>query len=126
MWDELTIPITYDSNWKEASTKILDIVKKETAAVGENAKRTMEKIEGKYYFTKRSLEPAIFVTLTDNWINFGVRYVTEVRSRRALTDRLSRMILEEIENSENIKIASATINITAFPPINVKQEKCNY
>jgi small-conductance mechanosensitive channel len=123
IWDELTIPITYDSNWKEATTKILDIVKKETTQESENAQKTMEKIEDKYYFTKRSLEPAIFLTLTDNWITLGIRYVTEVRSRRALHDRLSRMILAEIEKSDNIKIASSTINITGFPPIHVKQEK---
>jgi small-conductance mechanosensitive channel len=123
IWDELTIPITYDSDWKEATTKILDIVKKETASESENAQKIMEKIEGKYYFTKRSLEPAIFLTLTDNWITFGIRYVTEVRSRRTLHDRLSRIILVEIEKSDNIRIASSTINITGFPPVHVTQEK---
>jgi hypothetical protein len=46
MWDEPTIPTTYDSYLKEAAAKILDIVKKETVLVGESAKRTMEKIEG--------------------------------------------------------------------------------
>jgi len=123
MWDELTIPITYESDWREASAKILDIVKKETSQVGENAKRTMEKIEGKYYFTQRSLEPAIFITLTDNWITFGIRYVTEVRTRRILHDLLSRTILTEIEKSKKIKIASTTLNITEFPTISVKSEK---
>jgi len=123
MWDELTIPITYDSDWKEASTKIIDIVKKETNQVSENAKKTMEKIEGKYYFTQRSLDPAIFMTLTDNWITFAIRYVTEVRTRRTLHDLLTRTILTEIEKTEKIKIASTTLNITQFPPINVKAEK---
>jgi small-conductance mechanosensitive channel len=123
MWDELTIPITYDSDWKEATTKILDIIKKETNQVSNNAQRIMERLEGKYYFTKSSLEPAIFVTLTDNWITLGIRYVTEVRTRRYLHDQLSRIILSEIEKSEKIKIASSTINITGFPPVEVKQGK---
>jgi small-conductance mechanosensitive channel len=122
IWDELTIPITYDSDWNEAASKILDIVKKETIDVSENAKKIMENLEGKYYFTKRSLEPAIFLTLTDNWISFGIRYVTEVKSRRLLHDRLSRTILNEIQKSEKIKIASGTINITEFPTIHIKQK----
>lgn len=123
IWDEMTIPITYDSDWNEATTKILDIVKRETKDVSINALKIMEKIEGKYYFTKRSLEPAVFLTLTDNWITFGVRYVTDVRSRRVLHDRMGRMILSELAQSEKIKIASATINITGFPPVHVKQDQ---
>ena len=122
MWDELTLPITYGSDWKNAADKILSIVRKETAPVAENAKKTMERIEGKYYFTQRSLEPAIYITLTDNWITFAIRYVTEVRTRRAMHDHLSRLVLEEIEKSENIKIASSTINITEFPQVHIKKE----
>jgi small-conductance mechanosensitive channel len=122
MWDELTLPITYDSDWRSAQDKILAIVKAETAQVAENAKKIMERIEGKYYFTQRSLEPAIYVTLTDNWINFGIRYVTEVRTRRALNNRLSRLILEEFEKTPSIKIASTTMQITGFPPVQVRQE----
>ena len=123
IWDEITIPITYDSDWNEASNKILEIVKNETQTVSENARSGMQKLEGKYYFTKRAFEPGIFITLTDNWISFGIRYVTEVRSRRVLHDRLSRQILAEIEKNGKIKVASSTINITDFPPIHVSQEK---
>ena len=119
IWDEITLPITYDSDWNEASNKILEIVRSETQTVSENAKSIMEKLEGKYYFTKRSLEPAIFITLTDNWVTFGIRYVTEVRSRRPLHDRLSRKILAEIEKYPKIKIASSTLNITSFPPLHL-------
>jgi small-conductance mechanosensitive channel len=123
IWDELTIPITYDSDWNQANNLILEIIRKETQPEMDSAQKTMEKIEGRYYFTKRSLEPAIFFTLTDNWITFGVRYVTNVRNRRVMHDRLSRIILGEIEKLENVKIASATLNITKFPPVYFNQEK---
>ncbi len=123
IWDEMTIPITYDSDWKEATQKILEIIKRETKDAINNAQKTMEKIEGKYYFTKRSLEPSIFLSLTDNWITFGIRYVTDVRSRRELHNRLGRLILEEIAQSEKIKIASTTLNVTGFPPIYFKKEE---
>ncbi len=122
IWDEITIPITYDSDWQETASKLLEIVRKQTSSVSENAQKTMQNLEGKYYFTRRSLEPAIFLTLTDNWITFGIRYVAEVRTRRILHDHISREILSEIQKSENIKIASATMNITGFPTLNIKRE----
>jgi hypothetical protein len=47
--------------------------------------------------------------------------VTGIRQRRLLHDKLSRLILKEIENSEKVKIASATMNITGFPPVKLKR-----
>ena len=82
IWDELTIPITYDSEWRETNKVILEIIKTETREIVEKAERTMTELEEKYYFQKRAIEPSIFLTLTDNWICFGIRYVTEVRNRR--------------------------------------------
>jgi small-conductance mechanosensitive channel len=122
IWDELTIPLTYDSDWNQAATKILGIVQKETAQFRANSEKTMERLQGRYYFTQRSLEPAIFVSLTDNWITFGIRYVTEVSNRRATHDHLSRMILAEIEKSPDIKIASSTIDIIGFPKVEIQKE----
>jgi small-conductance mechanosensitive channel len=121
IWDELTIPITYDSDWTEANIKILEILKIETKEINEKAEKIMNGLEGKYYFQKRSIEPSIFMTLTDNWISFGIRYVTEVRNRRVLHDQLSRLILSELSKSDRIKIASTTINITGFPSIRIEK-----
>jgi small-conductance mechanosensitive channel len=122
IWDEISVPITYDSDWNAANAMILDIVKRETKEIVDNAEKNMAQIEEKYYVTKRSLQPAIFLTLTDNWITFDIRYVTEVRQRRVLHDKLSRLILAEIEKSEKVKIASSTLDITAFPPVKLKKE----
>ena len=113
IWDEMSIPITYNSDWKEASQKILEIIKTQTEDVIENAKKTMGKIEGKYYFTPRSLEPSIFLSLTDNWITFGIRYVTDVKSRREIHNRIGRLILTEIAKSEKIKMHEILIPVSA-------------
>jgi small-conductance mechanosensitive channel len=122
IWDEISVPITYDSDWNAANTMILDIVRRETKAIVDNAEKNMAQIEEKYYLTKRSLQPAIFLTLTDNWITFDIRYVAEVRHRRTLHDKLSRLILVEIEKSEKVKIASSTLDITGFPSVKLKKE----
>jgi small-conductance mechanosensitive channel len=63
------------------------------------------------------VEPAVFITLTDNWINFNIRYMTAVRERRMTKNKLSRLILDEIEKSDNIKLASTTIDIIGFPEL---------
>lgn len=117
LWDEISLPITYDSDWKEAITRILAVVRSQTEKVGSEAKESITNMDGKYYLPRRLVEPAVFITLTDNWINFDIRYVTVVRERRMTKSRLSRLILEEIEGSENIKLASTTIDIVGFPEV---------
>lgn len=120
LWDEISIPITYDSDWREAVTMILSVVRRETDDVGREAERSISSLEEKYYLPRKVTEPAVFVTMTDNWINFNIRYVTVVRERRMTKDRLSRRILEQIEGSENIKLASTTIDIVGFPEIRLR------
>jgi small-conductance mechanosensitive channel len=115
IWDDISVPITYDSDWKEAVTKILSVVRRETDHVAFQANKELSTLEEKYYLPRRVMEPAVFITLTDNWINFNIRYVTVVRERRMVRNKLSRLILDEIEKSDKIKVASSTIDIVGFP-----------
>lgn len=123
IWDEIEIPITYDSDWKEAVTTIQRIVGKETKNMAEQAEKEILELGEKYYLTIKAVEPEIYVTLTDNWIAFNIRYITDVRQRRLVRNTLNQKILEEILNSENVKIASTTLDIIGLPDLNIKQNK---
>lgn len=122
IWDELHIPISYASDWKMASQKILEIVKNETRHIAEQAEKEISTMEEKYYLDNRSVEPAIYLTSTDNWISFYIRFPTEVRNRRFIRDKITRLILDELSKS-NIKIASTTLDVVGFPDIKLKDDK---
>ncbi|HDQ05181.1 MAG TPA: mechanosensitive ion channel [Candidatus Bathyarchaeota archaeon] len=112
IWDEITVPITHESDWKQAYDKISAIVQRETGKISEEADEALRKLGERYYLTRRQAEPSIFVTITDNWIEFNIRYVTDVGTRRTTATNLSRLILEEIQKSENIHIASTTLTVS--------------
>ena len=112
VWDEISVPITYDSDWKEAAALFLSIVGREVGELTEQADREIEAIGEKYYLPKKITEPGIFLTLTDNWVTFDIRYVAAVRERRVLHDRLSRLLLEGVDASDRIRIASETSIVT--------------
>jgi small-conductance mechanosensitive channel len=121
IWDEIAIPITYDSDWKEAVATIRRIVGQETKEMAERAEQEILKLKEKYYLTIKAAEPEIYVTLTDNWIALHVRYITDVRQRRAVHNALGQLILETIQKSSKIKVASTTLDIIGFPEVRVKQ-----
>lgn len=112
IWDEISLPITYASDWKKASNVILEIIKKQTENIAAQADKEITKLGEKYYLPKKPVEPVIFLTLTDNWINLNIRYVTDTRERRIIRDKLSKLILGEIEKSKNITIASENIDVS--------------
>ncbi|KAF5087559.1 mechanosensitive ion channel family protein [Methanoculleus horonobensis] len=109
VWDEISIPITYGSDWRRAISLVLDIVREETAATAWRAEREIERVGKRYYLPKRDVEPSVYLTLTDNWITFDIRYVTDVRRKRVTKDDLSRKLLAAIEAADGIAIATENI-----------------
>lgn len=118
IWDEITLPITYESDWQKAHQLILGIVEQETKEVTIMAQDALKKLGKRFYLTGRQAAPFIFVSLTDNWIEFKIRYVTEADVRRKVSTNLSRKILEEIQKAENIKVASSTMDVSGNFSIN--------
>ena len=79
--------------------------------ITEQADKEIGKLGEKYYLSKKPVEPVIFFTITENWLNFNIRYVTDTRERRIIRDKLSRLIWDELEKSKDIKIASENIDV---------------
>jgi len=120
LWDEISIPITYSSDWKAAKMLIIDVINQETRTVEELAKNEISHMERKYFLSRGSMNAEVFVRLTDNWIELTARYVTPVRQRRIIRSKISQKILEDIEKSERINIASQTVDIVGFHASSVK------
>ena len=114
VWDEISIPLTYDSDWRLARDLVLGIVVKETLAMTMQADAEIERIGEKYYLPKKVVEPSTYISLTDNWITLDVRYVTDARGRRILRSRLNELILAAIETEDRISISSTTVTVTSI------------
>jgi small-conductance mechanosensitive channel len=121
LWDEISLPVTYASNWKEASEIMQKIAVKETERFVSEAKQSLSHLEERYYMSERSLEPSVFLQATDNWIKLTLRYVVEVRERRLMHNRLTEILLQEFESNPSINIASSSLAITTLPDIKVKR-----
>lgn len=114
IWDEISIPLTYESDWRRAREIILSILKAETDATTERAKIEIERIGEKYYLPRKVVEPTVYIELTDNWITLDARFVTDARNRRIIRSRLSELILSAVEREEQITIASETMTVTSI------------
>jgi len=123
IWDEITIPLTYDSDWKRAVEAITKIAQKTTAGSTKAAEKEFSRLSVRYFVSKRNLDPGVFVNFNDNWIELTLRYITPAMERRIVNAALSRKILDYIQKTKSIKVSSVTqsIGITEFPEVNVKK-----
>ena len=67
------------------------------------------------------------IALTDNWIQFNLRYIVDFKKRRYVKHLLNDKIRSEIENTKGkVTLASSTVELIKIPDLNVKlnqQEK---
>lgn len=123
LWDEVALPITYDSDWKRAKQIMQQTAKKKSKEISEQASKKLRRLGGKYYYIHRETEPEVYTELTDNWIMVRVRYMTGVIGRRSVRRDIFEEVLALFEKEKKITIASATLEIIDLPTLKVKQVK---
>ena len=82
-----------------------------------DAEEQLSRLMARYPVDEVPVQPMIYTTLTDNWIQMSLRYVVEARRRRELQGKLHRELLERFEADPEITVASATFEIVGFPPL---------
>jgi len=121
LWDEITIPVKYGTNYslaREIFTRIL------TEVVGDYtdyAKRAWKDIVKKYLIEETMIDPEVTLIFHDNWIELTGRFITDYRKRRHTKDRIFTRLLEEIDKTEGqVGIATATFELAESPPLQVR------
>lgn len=123
LWDEVSIRVTYKSDWQKAMKIMTEIAAKETATFSELARKSISRLEQRYYVSDRTMSPSVYLNPADNWIILTLRYVVEVRERREVNSNLLYKIVEQFQKEKNIEIATTTLAIVDFPEIKVKKKK---
>jgi small-conductance mechanosensitive channel len=117
LWDEITIPITYDSDWRWAGEIILEHGQEYSACFQDQAQTELSGMMERYPLHDTSVGPMLYIVMTDNWIEMTLRYVVDARERRTVKGQLHRKLLQHFESEPTITVASATFEIVGFPPL---------
>ena len=127
IWDEFNLPIHYGSDIDLAKSIIIKIASELLSEYITNSKTQWERVVNKYYIEDAVIEPTLAIALTDNWIQFNLRYIVDFKKRRYVKHLLNDKIRSEIENTKGkVTLASSTVELIKIPDLNVKlnqQEK---
>ncbi len=113
LWDEISIPVKYGSNYKAARNLLEKIAQEELGEYAKHASLAWEKLVRRFLIEDARVDPMVTMTADENWMTFTLRYVVDYKKRRTTKDILFARIIEEIEaGKENIAVACTSAEIT--------------
>jgi len=116
IWDEITIPVPYESDWQQAIKIMTHVVldHPEYQSLLPKAQEQRRQARREFAIKITPLEARTYVRLTDNWIELGLVYPVDINFRRSFRSEVSQKILDEF-SLVKITVASQTLSITSIP-----------
>ncbi len=126
LWDEITFPVRYGSDWRYAREMLEKVVGEVVGSYARQSKDAWAEVVRKYRIEEARIDPMITLRADENWVEFTVRYIVDYTSRRATKDRLFTRILEEVDRSDDrVRIATAGFEVLSTPALDVRVSSRN-
>jgi len=124
IWDEIIIPVPYESDWQQAIKIMTGVVLNHLEYQSLLPKAQEQRRQARHEFAIKitPLEARTYVRLTDNWIELGLVYPVAIDIRRSFRSEVSQKILDEFSLAK-ITVASQTLAIVNFPESKSRQER---
>ena len=119
IWDEIHVPITYDSDRARAELILRNAANRHALNQEKIGDEAVHRLREKYQVDPIDLDPAVFYRLTDNWLELSLRFIVPDHGVRSIKDKMSREIIDQLDQAK-IGIASGTYAIVQVPPIEIK------
>lgn len=108
VWNELSVTVTFESDWEEAEGLMLQKAEVEAEKIEPEVKRRIEQMQSRYAIRYEHLGPIVYTTIAGHGVELTLRYLSPVRQRRATTHRISRNILRAFLGHPRIDFAYPT------------------
>jgi len=122
LWEEMHLPIAYETDRRAAERILLDVAARHATPLSHLSEGEVREMQRRYFIAAVDFEPRVFVRLTSNWLELALRFVCRAHGVRALKDRMSREILDRLDEA-GIGVASGTYAVVAMPQLRVKLEQ---
>ena len=121
VWDEIIMPVKFGCDYKLSREIFQKVADEVTGDYARNAKSAWQEMVNKYRIEDARVEPMVTIRVTDNWMEFTIRYIVDYKKRRMTKDILFTRIIEEIDRTGGrVGIASTTLQLVALPELNVR------
>ena len=118
IFEEIAVPIAYDSDWQKAEEIVLSAATSHTTKYTELEQGAIDELKRRYFLGDENPGPRVYWRLTDNWIEMSVRFVVPDHGVRGIKDAMSREIIANLKRA-GMGIASGTYQVVGMPKLQV-------
>jgi small-conductance mechanosensitive channel len=123
VWDEFDLPIRYGSDLELAKKIVITVAQDMLSEYVQNSIAGWKDVVSKYYIEDAQVNPTLAITMTDNWVQFNLRYIVDYKKRRVTKNLLNEEIGKRIqETNGKVILASATFEIVNIPTVYIDKK----
>ena len=121
VWDEVAIPVKHGSDHVLARQLLEQVAHDVVGENGPRVEKAWSQMVNKYRIERAILEPRVTLVVTDNWMEFTLRYVVDFRSRRTTRDRIYTAVLDVFSTTDGkVEVGSTTLHVVDVPDLSVR------
>lgn len=115
LWDSIEVPIRHGSDRERARELLEEAVRTTVGDYVPQAESTWKRLRRKYMLAEANVEPTVRLSVDQDWLTYTVRYTADYRRRVAVRDELWRRVLDAVDGTDGVQIATAAQEITVVP-----------
>jgi len=120
LWDEIMLPITYDSDMRAAVEILLKTGQQYSMQFLEEAAAELDEMKRSLLVPDVELKPQVYLQINNNWIELTMRYVVDTKQRRRAKSFIFTEVFQQIQRHGNIRIGSETFEVTLSDTANAQ------
>jgi small-conductance mechanosensitive channel len=105
IWNEVSLVVTFDSDWKGAKQIIEGIAAAEYELIRASTEEARQRAENEHVIQYRNLTPRVYTSVVDRGVRLTLRYLSSPRLRRDSEQRVWEAVLTAFESRDDIKFA---------------------
>ena len=108
IWHEIPVVITFESNWEKAKSMLQNIVDKYAKNIDQRVAQQVREANRELPIRYTKLTPAVYTRVERSGVLLTIRYLCEVRRRRASEQEIWEKILKNFAQHSDIEFAYPT------------------
>lgn len=108
IWNEVTVRLTFESNYEKAKTLLQEIADRHTAELRGKVEQQVMEAASNYYLNYSKLTSSVYTEIKEYGICLTIRYLTEPRRRRATMQQIHEEVIRMLKAHHDIRWAYNT------------------
>ena len=98
LWEELSVPVRYSSDYAAAEECILAAARKHALSAAGIGEEELRRLEARFGVKGDEVDPRVFWRITEDWLELTVRFLGPDHGIRRIKDQMSSDILTQFES----------------------------